>query len=197
VVDYMLCRYQKSAPSMLSIENHILQDVRFLESPNFSERPQNEEISLLVIHNISLPPGEFGTQCIEQLFCNKLDCDAHPYFDSLRELRVSSHLLIDRCGEITQFVPFNLKAWHAGDSEFDGRNNCNEFSIGIELEGTDFETFTELQYEKLVEITSLLLVSYKGLTPNRIVGHSDIAPQRKTDPGPFFDWNRFLGALEA
>lgn len=197
MVDYLLCRYQKFAPFMLNIENHILQDVRFLESPNFSERVHNEDISLLVIHNISLPPGEFGTERIEQLFCNELDCDAHPYFDSLRELRVSSHLLIDRCGEITQFVPFNMKAWHAGDSEFEGRNNCNEFSIGIELEGTDFESFTELQYEKLIEITGLLLANYKGLTRNRIVGHSDIAPERKTDPGPFFDWKRFLGALQA
>ena len=182
---------------MLSIDKHLLQDVCFQESPNSSERPENEDISLLVIHNISLPPGEFGNDCIAQRFCNELDCDAHPYFESLRELRVSSHLLIDRGGRVTQFVPFDRKAWHAGESEFEGRKNCNEYSIGIELEGTDFEPFTDPQYERLIEITGLLLVSYKGLTRDRIVGHSDIAPARKTDPGPFFDWKRFLEALEA
>ena len=182
---------------MLSLANHVLRDVHYRESPNCSARPDNEEISLLVIHNISLPPGEFGTDCIEQLFCNKLDCDAHPFFDSLRDLRVSSHLLIKRSGEITQFVPFNMKAWHAGESEYKGRNNCNEFSIGIELEGTDFEAFTDVQYQKLSEVAGLLLDNYQGLTRDRIVGHSDIAPHRKTDPGPFFDWQRFLEALKA
>ncbi len=182
---------------MLSLANHVLQNVHYQKSPNCSARPDNELISLLVIHNISLPPGKFGTECIEQLFCNQLDCDAHPYFDSLRELKVSAHLLIKRNGEITQFVPFNMKAWHAGESEFEGRKNCNEFSIGIELEGTDFEAFTADQYERLTEVTQLLLTKYNGLTPDRIVGHSDIAPGRKTDPGPFFDWERFLGALQA
>ncbi len=180
---------------MLSLRNHLLSEARFRESPNHSDRPDLEEVSLLVIHNISLPPGEFGNDCIEELFCNELDCDSHPFFESLKDLKVSAHVLIKREGEVIQFVPFHKKAWHAGESQFEGRDSCNEFSIGIELEGTDFEAFTDIQYERLAEITKLLLMEYRGLTTDRIVGHSDIAPERKTDPGPFFDWQRFHGSL--
>lgn len=181
---------------MLTLRNHLLSEARFRESPNYSDRPEHTEVSLLVIHNISLPPGEFDNDCIEELFCNELDCDSHPYFASLKDLKVSAHILIKRAGQIIQFVPFHKKAWHAGKSQFEGRENCNEFSIGIELEGTDFEAFTDIQYGKLVEITKLLLMEYGGLTKDRIVGHSDIAPDRKTDPGPFFDWQRFHGSLQ-
>lgn len=181
---------------MLSISNHLLGAARFRESPNHSDRLDEQDISLLVIHNISLPPGQFDNQCIEELFCNELDCDSHSYFDSLRNLKVSSHLLIKRDGEIIQFVPFQKKAWHAGESQFEGRENCNEFSIGIELEGTDFEPFTEVQYDLLSDVTKILMMEYRGLTSDRIVGHSDIAPGRKTDPGPYFDWVKFKNSLQ-
>lgn len=168
-----------------------------MPSPNHSARPENTDIELLVIHNISLPPGEFGTACIDQLFCNELDCDAHPFFDGLRELRVSSHLLIDRRGEVRQYVAFDQQAWHAGQSCFDGRERCNEFSIGIELEGTDDCKFTVAQYQTLVAVTRLLMASYPALSVQGIVGHSDIAPGRKTDPGPCFDWDFYRGQLRA
>lgn len=180
----------KLAPNL-----HVLDGVRFVESPNHSERPQTCNIDLLVIHNISLPPGEFGTGCVEELFCNQLDCSAHPYFEQLRELQVSAHLLIDRAGAITQFVPFDRKAWHAGVSSFRGRENCNEFSIGIELEGTDTTEFTEQQYDALIAVSRLLMEAYPELTVDRIVGHSDIAPDRKTDPGPCFDWALYRSGL--
>ena len=172
----------------MEIKDHLLVPCRQLDSPNHGERPIDEEISLLVIHNISLPPGEYGGAFIDDLFCNRLDCSAHPYFDALKDLRVSSHLLIDRAGAITQYVPFNLKAHHAGVSSFAGRDQCNDFSIGIELEGCDDEAFTAAQYAQLAEVTRLLMVSYPGITTDRITGHADIAPGRKTDPGPNFDW---------
>ncbi|MCG8415334.1 MAG: 1,6-anhydro-N-acetylmuramyl-L-alanine amidase AmpD [Pseudomonadales bacterium] len=179
----------------MHIEQHKLKEAQFIASPNHSERPDGAEIDLLVIHNISLPPGEFGTGRIAELFCNELDCSAHPYFSDLEDLRVSAHLLIERDGHLIQFVPFDRKAWHAGESEYRGRKNCNEFSIGIELEGTDEERFTDHQYECLAAVTQALLRRYPGLTVDRIVGHSDIAPQRKTDPGPCFDWQRFQSDL--
>lgn len=177
------------------IDNHRLIEVEQIHSPNQSERPTNSEISLLVIHNISLPPGEFGTKCVSELFCNTLDCNAHPYFKDLDGLKVSSHLFINRLGEIVQFVPFDRKAWHAGESEYQGRRNCNEYSIGIELEGTDAEPFTDQQYSSLVTVTRSLIAMYPALTPQRIVGHSDIAPGRKTDPGPCFEWQRYLDSI--
>ncbi len=179
----------------MEIKDHKLVSARQLSSPNFGARPDDEEISLLVIHNISLPPGEYGGSYIDDLFCNTLDCTAHPYFADLKELRVSSHLLINRGGEITQYVPFNLKAHHAGESCFDGRHQCNEFSIGIELEGCDEEAFTTVQYEALSMTTKLLLKTYPGIKSDRITGHSDIAPNRKTDPGPCFDWQHFRDLL--
>ena len=174
------------------IVDNRLSFARQVASPNCSERPAGTAIDLLVIHNISLPPGEFGGGHIDQLFCNCLDPDAHDYFRKICDLRVSSHLLIDRKGEVSQYVPFHLKAWHAGVSVYEGREQCNDFSVGIELEGTDFEPFTDAQYEQLVRITDLLSEAYPGIAAGRVVGHSDIAPGRKTDPGPCFDWQRYL-----
>lgn len=178
-----------------SIANNILKGARLLESPNQSERTAGTEIDLLVIHNISLPPGEYGNTCIDQLFCNQLDSQAHPFFKEIAGLKVSSHLLIDRLGGVTQYVPFDRKAWHAGESVYCDRPACNDFSIGIELEGSDFEAFTESQYQALSQVTNLLLKLYPCLNLDRIVGHSDIAPGRKTDPGPFFDWAKYKSTL--
>ncbi|MGI9251509.1 MAG: 1,6-anhydro-N-acetylmuramyl-L-alanine amidase AmpD [Pseudohongiellaceae bacterium] len=180
---------------MFSIENHILKGARQLPSPNCSARSGEQAIDLLVIHSISLPPGQFGTGCVDKLFCNELDPQAHPYFARVAEVKVSSHLLIDRAGEVTQYVPFHQKAWHAGDSEFAGRSNCNDFSIGIELEGTERTAFTDEQYERLAEVIEVLLDAYPDLHPERIVGHSEVAPGRKTDPGPHFNWQRLRGQL--
>ena len=165
-------------------------------SPNCNARPDPSDISLLVIHNISLPPGEYGTGCVQEFFCNELDCDAHPYFDEIRGMEVSSHLLIERDGSLTQFVSFDQRAWHAGVSEFCGRDNCNDFSIGIELEGCDTEAYTDAQYSSLTAVTGELMRTYPAITRDRITGHSNIAPGRKTDPGPAFDWGRFLAMLD-
>ena len=164
-------------------------------SPNCEPRPEGSKPDLLVIHNISLPPGEFGGDAIEELFCNCLDWESHPYYREIRGLRVSAHLLIRRDGEPVQFVSFEERAWHAGQSCFDGRENCNDFSIGIELEGTDELPYTDRQYEMLADITSALLSAYPDMNSRRIAGHSDIAPGRKTDPGPAFDWPRYRKAL--
>lgn len=154
-------------------------------SPNYDSRPAGVNLDLLVIHNISLPPGEFGGSFITDLFCNQLDCNAHPYFDQLRTLRVSAHFLIRRDGKVIQFVSTNNRAWHAGASTFAGRERCNDFSIGIELEGTDSAPFTAPQYDALVILTRALQACYPIVD---VVGHEHIAPGRKTDPGPFFDW---------
>ena len=177
-----------------SVSDGLLRDCRWLASPNRSARP-GDEIELLVIHNISLPAGEFGTGFVERLFTNCLPADGHPSFAEIAKLRVSSHLLIDRAGAVTQFVPFTMQAWHAGESSFRGRKRCNEFSIGIELEGTDFQPFTDPQYETLAAVTKALFRAYPGLNVDRIAGHSEIAPGRKTDPGPHFDWERYRAAL--
>lgn len=176
------------------IVDKCLSYARQLPSPNCSERPQGVPVELLVIHNISLPPGRYGQGFIEALFCNRLDSAADPYFEEIAHLQVSAHLLIDRQGEVTQFVPFDKKAWHAGRSLFKERDNCNDFSIGIELEGTDMEAFTPIQYERLIQISRELMAQYPLITLDNIVGHSDIAPGRKTDPGPYFDWARFRAA---
>ncbi|NUU02092.1 1,6-anhydro-N-acetylmuramyl-L-alanine amidase AmpD [Herbaspirillum robiniae] len=157
-------------------------------SPNCDERPDGCITDLLVIHNISLPPGVFGGPYVADLFCNRLDYDAHPYFDQLRPLRVSAHFLIRRDGEVVQFVSGNRRAWHAGVSVFDGRERCNDFSIGIEVEGSDFEPFSTAQYPALAGLTAALAERY-ALTD--VAGHEHIAPVRKTDPGPFFDWSRY------
>ncbi len=166
-------------------------------SPNWDERPVGKEVSLLVIHNISLPPGEFGGPWIDRLFTNRLSPDVHPYFAEVHQLRVSAHLLLRRDGQCLQYVPFDKRAWHAGQSSFQGRPACNDFSIGIELEGTDDIPYTPVQYQRLAEITRQLQRIYPAITPGRIVGHSDIAPGRKTDPGPAFDWGVFRNGLES
>lgn len=157
-------------------------------SPNFNQRPVGVGPRLLVVHNISLPPGEFGGGHIEAFFCNQLDTTQHTYFCEIADLQVSAHLLITRGGEVTQFVSFLDRAWHAGKSCFAGVENCNDFSIGIELEGTDDCPYTEQQYQVLAETIKLLMVRFPEITEDNLVGHSDIAPQRKTDPGPAFDW---------
>jgi N-acetyl-anhydromuramoyl-L-alanine amidase len=175
--------------------DHWLTGVSCELSPNHNLRPAGTEINLLVIHNISLPAGEFGGGYIKQLFGNCLDCDTHPSFADLRGVEVSSHLLISRNGDISQFVPFNLRAWHAGLSTYKGQHNCNDFSIGIELEGSDDCPYTGQQYQALIAVTRVLLRQYPCLNTQRIVGHSDIAPGRKTDPGSAFDWDLYLGGL--
>jgi N-acetyl-anhydromuramoyl-L-alanine amidase len=177
------------------IQEHQLDGALQIPSPNCSDRTDQSDISLLVIHNISLPPGQFGGPHINALFCNQLDGHAHPYFATICEMRVSAHLLIQRDGAVVQYVPFNRKAWHAGKSSFAGREECNEYSIGIELEGTDDLPFTDQQYAQLARITRLLMNAYPAITPARITGHSDIAPGRKTDPGPCFDWARYRNSI--
>lgn len=164
--------------------------IKRVPSPHFDERPEGEIPSLLVIHNISLPPGEFGGPYIDRLFTGTLDPNEHSYFAEIQHLRVSAHCLIRRDGEITQYVSFNKRAWHAGVSQFNGREKCNDFSIGIELEGTDELDFTAKQYRSLKAVTQLLMKNYP-IIPEHITGHSDIAPGRKTDPGPHFDWDLY------
>lgn len=166
-----------------------LNGAKHIPSPNFNARPSNE-VSLLVIHNISLPPGQFATGMVEALFTNQLPIDAHPYFKQLEGLRVSAHFLIERSGEIKQFVSCNDRAWHAGTSSFQGRENCNDFSIGVELEGTDDLAYTDNQYNSLNMLIKILKNHYPSIKKDRICGHSNIAPDRKTDPGPAFDWLR-------
>jgi len=166
--------------------------MRQIASPNFDERPAGVAIELLVIHNISLPPGEFGGPGIIDLFTNRLDPDGHPYYRAIADRRVSAHFLIRRDGESIQFVPCAKRAWHAGESAWRGRDRCNDFSIGIELEGADDQPFTDVQYERLIALTQALRTTY---AISDIVGHSDIAPARKTDPGPCFDWPRYRKAL--
>ncbi|MYM64718.1 1,6-anhydro-N-acetylmuramyl-L-alanine amidase AmpD [Pseudomaricurvus sp. HS19] len=164
-------------------------------SPNYDDRPDPEDVSLLVIHNISLPPGQFGTGCVQDFFCNRLDTAAHPFFAEIADLRVSAHFLLERDGSITQFVPTRGRAWHAGKSRFLGRGVCNDFAVGIEVEGTDTEAYTDQQYAQLARLTRALMARHPAITPARITGHSHIAPGRKTDPGPAFDWQRlFAGA---
>ncbi len=183
-------------PDRYSIDSGWLQQARAVPSPNCGPRPPGAAVELLVIHNISLPPGEYGGDAVERLFCNRLDCDEHPYYDALRGLEVSAHLLLRRDGQALQFVSFDERAWHAGRSRFRGRDTCNDFSIGIELEGADGEQFTPLQYRALQGITLELMRCYPGLTAPCIAGHSDIAPGRKTDPGVGFDWGAYLRSLQ-
>lgn len=167
--------------------NGWLDEARHAASPNFDERPDNETPSLIVIHNISLPPGEFEGTAVESLFTNQLDWDAHPYYQGIRGMEVSAHFFIRRDGELIQFVPCTKRAWHAGISTWCGREKCNDFSIGIELEGTDETPFTDIQYTRLNELLAALRDTYPILG---VTGHSDIAPGRKSDPGPCFEWAR-------
>lgn len=175
--------------------NHLLKQVDYMPSPNMDDRPEGAAVNLLVIHSISLPPGEFGGNNIEQLFTNTLPADAHPYFQQIHQLHVSAHVLIKRDGSIVQFVPFDKRAWHAGESCYQGDERCNDFSIGIELEGTDTGPFENSQYQTLVELVKELCTHYPEITTQRITGHSDIAPGRKTDPGTGFDWDKLSSLL--
>jgi len=171
--------------------------VRQVLSPHCDERPSGTAVDLIVVHGISLPPGEFGGPWIDRLFAGDLPPDAHPYFREVAARRVSAHALIRRSGEIVQYVPFERRAWHAGVSQYRGRSACNDFSIGIELEGSDDTAYTDVQYGRLAVVITALLAAYPTLSRQRLVGHSDIAPGRKTDPGPTFDWKRLHGMLEA
>ena len=178
--------------SIINIKDNLIEGVTFHSSPNFDSRPKDTDISLIVIHSISLPPGKYGGNEIKDFFLNELDTSNHEYFESIKNLKVSSHIVIKRTGEILQFVPFNKRAWHAGISSYLGKENCNDYSIGIELEGTDDSEFTDEQYHSLINLTSSLIRSYPNLSEDRLVGHSDIAPGRKSDPGIFFDWKRLI-----
>ena len=181
----------------MQIFNHWLASAHKVNSPNYDKREDENDISLIVIHCISLPEGQFGTPFIEQLFTNQLQTLAHPSFKEIGQLQVSSHIVIQREGQITQYVPFNQRAWHAGVSEYHGRTRCNDFSIGIELEGTDYLPYTKKQYLQLSALIQCLIQTYPKLSLRNITGHSDIAPQRKTDPGKFFDWDRLYQYLNA
>jgi AmpD protein len=176
-------------------DNGLIRPARQCLSPNRDARPEGAALDTVVLHGISLPPGEFGGAQIEALFSNKLDWDAHPYFAEIRGMEVSAHLLIRRDGELVQFVPFTERAWHAGDSRFRGRARCNDFSIGIELEGEDETPYDDRQYAVLPGVLKAITTAYPDITPREIAGHCDIAPGRKSDPGPAFDWLRLYDAL--
>jgi len=180
----------------LDRKKYWIKNIRQVNSPNYDDRPSNFDISLVVIHGISLPPGEYGGPYIDQLFTNALDSSKHPYFVQIQSMKVSAHLLINRSGVVTQYVSFDKRAWHAGESEFQGCRDCNDFSIGIELEGSDDDSYETIQYERLSAITIMIMKSWPSVTPERISGHNDISIGRKTDPGPFFDWDYFYNLLD-
>lgn len=175
----------------------LLDAARQCPSPNRDARPDPNDLSLAVIHGISLPPGEFGGEAIDRLFTNTLDVDAHPYFRGLDGLRVSAHVLIRRDGKLVQYVPFHERAWHAGRSRWGTREACNDFAVGIELEGTDEQSYEAVQYHRLAAVVTALATAYSRFDCRCLAGHSDVAPGRKTDPGPTFDWRRLDRLLEA
>ncbi len=177
------------------IKDGWLLDERRVLSPHFDQRPDPQDISLLIIHYISLPPEQFGGGYMDDFFQGKLDAQAHPYFQEISLLRVSAHCLIERTGRITQYVNFNDRAWHAGLSYFEGREKCNDFAIGIELEGSNEQPFTTQQYDTLQRLTRQIMQAYPRITKERIVGHCDVSPGRKIDPGQYFDWQRYLQHL--
>lgn len=168
---------------------------RRIQSPNADDRPADVEVNLLVIHNISLPPNEFRGDYVTQLFTNCLDASEHPYFLGIADQRVSAHLYIDRAGDTSQFVALDQRAWHAGVSNFCGVDACNDYSVGIELQGADHLPYTDHQYRQLARLTRVIQQAFPAITKDRIVGHSDISPGRKTDPGDAFDWPRYMGTL--
>jgi len=173
----------------------LLEQARQVASPNQDERPAGTPVDLVVVHGISLPPCQFGGPWIDQLFTNALDPQAHPYFATIHALRVSAHVLIRRDGELVQYVPFDRRAWHAGASCFEGRERCNDFSIGIELEGCDELPYEDVQYDRLGALLAALMTAYPSIRPARVAGHCHIAPGRKVDPGPHFDWSRLYALL--
>ncbi|HVC30774.1 MAG TPA: 1,6-anhydro-N-acetylmuramyl-L-alanine amidase AmpD [Steroidobacteraceae bacterium] len=182
-------------PPLIEPATGLLAGVRQVLSPHFDNRPKGAAPELIVVHGISLPAGEFGGPWIDRLFAGDLPAGAHPSFRDTAGLRVSAHAVVRRDGSITQYVPFGMRAWHAGQSQYQGRTGCNDFSIGIELEGTDEVPYTDAQYERLAALVEALLAAYATLAAERITGHSDIAPGRKTDPGPSFEWARLRSAL--
>jgi AmpD protein len=185
-----------SAPLKIDSATGLLTGARQVLSPHCDARPAGMAPELLVVHGISLPPGEFGGPWIDRLFTGTLPAEAHPYFREIAATRVSAHALIRRAGEIVQYVPFGERAWHAGASQYRGRPGCNDFSVGVELEGTDDTPYTEVQYQRLAALAAALLACYASLCAQAIVGHSDIAPGRKSDPGASFDWPRFRALLK-
>ncbi|WP_026006206.1 1,6-anhydro-N-acetylmuramyl-L-alanine amidase AmpD [Moritella dasanensis] len=178
-------------------DSGLLASADFLSSPHFDDRPTDVDIDLLVIHCISLPPEQYGTDYVEDFFLGNLDCSLHPYFKKLIAVRVSAHLYIKRDGRVIQFVPLAKRAWHAGLSEFAGQSRCNDFSIGIELEGDVNHPYTAAQYQCLTTVTREIQTRYPLITQARITGHSDIAPVRKDDPGPYFDWQHYFACLNS
>ena len=174
----------------IDVESGLMQGARQVASPNRDLRPPGVEADLIVVHGISLPPGEYGGGWIDRLFTNTLPAEVHPYFAEVCSIRVSSHVVVSREGAVTQYVKFSERAWHAGKSIYQGREACNDFSVGIELEGTDTMPYEAAQYSALAGVVAALCATYPRLSPNRLVGHSDISPGRKTDPGPAFDWPR-------
>lgn len=181
---------------MYAISDGWFKQSRRIVSPNFNDRPENIAIDAIIIHSISLPPGCYDGNDIDQFFSNQLDWKKDPYYELIQGMEVSSHLLIRRTGELVQYVNLFSRAWHAGQSQLCEKKNCNDFSIGIELEGTDDSPFEKTQYDTLAEVVKTLLAYFPGMTKERIVGHSDIAPGRKTDPGSGFDWGYFFTLLE-
>ena len=165
------------------------------QSPNCNERPDSGDVALIVIHGISLPPGQFGTGLVDALFTNTLPDDLDQPMADLRTTRVSAHVFVDRSGLVTQYVPFDRRAWHAGNSSWRQRDGCNDYSIGIELEGTDDVPYTDAQYRSLIAVSLALFARYPRLSADAVVGHQEVAPGRKTDPGPAFDWGRYLRGL--
>ena len=181
----------------VDLDSARMRGATYIASPNFDSRPAGVEADLIVVHGISLPPEEFGGPWIDRLFTNTLPAEVHPYFAQIASLRVSSHLVIRRDGALTQFVKFTDRAWHAGESLYEGRQACNDFSIGVEMEGADTIAYEEAQYAALADAIAALCAAYPRLSPARLVGHSDIAPGRKTDPGPAFDWPRARRLIDA
>ena len=181
---------------MYQIINGVVQNIAQIASPHFDQRPDPNDISLLVIHYISLPPEQFDGNYIDDFFQGKLDPSIHPYFAEIYQQRVSAHCLIRRDGEVKQYVNFQQRAWHAGVSQFQGREKCNDFAIGIELEGSNLQKFTEQQYQALAELSVEIMRCYPLITEERIVGHCDIAPERKIDPGQYFDWGYYRKKLK-
>jgi AmpD protein len=179
----------------VDLESGLMRGVRHIASPNHDSRPAGMEADLIVVHGISLPPGDFGGPWIDRLFTNSLPMEMHPYFAEVASLRVSSHVVVARDGAVTQYVAFTERAWHAGKSMYQGREACNDFSVGVELEGTDDLPYEAAQYGALAEVVAALCAAYPRLSPDRLVAHSEIAPGRKTDPGPAFDWPRARGLI--
>lgn len=190
-IHYRAYQCKKCEQMNYKLDRGWVSPARHLPSPNFGSRPKNEVVSLLVLHNISLPPGCFDGNAVERFFTNTLDFDEHPWYENIRGVQVSAHLFVRRDGELIQFVSLDERAWHAGRSHFDGRDECNDFSIGIEIEGTDNLPYTDAQYVTLGALCAFLQTAYPHISDKRIVGHSDIAPGRKTDPGDAFEWSKF------